>query len=119
MNKRKIIGQYGEDIASKYLIRNNYEIIERNRKISYQEIDIIAKIKQEIVFVEVKTRTLGQSGGAEESINTNKVKNIKKAIGAYVYENSIDIDKARFDVIVVNINKINKVANIKHYIAIF
>ena len=52
------IGKKGEDLAVKFLKKKSYKIIERNfRAGKYGEIDIIAKDKDELVFVEVKTKT--------------------------------------------------------------
>ncbi len=119
MNYKQRIGFFGEKLAGKYLMNKGYKIIERNKKLSYQEIDIIANIKNKIVFIEVKTRTNNKSGFAEEAINRNKIKNIKKAIASYVYLEKLNLDNAQFDVIVVNIDKLNKVAKIKHYLKIF
>ena len=119
MNYKQKVGKFGEDVATQYLKRKGYNIIERNKKISYQEIDIIASIKGETIFIEVKTRTNDSSGFAEEAINKKKVKNMKKAIASYIYLKKLDLDRAQFDVIVVNINKVNKTAKIKHYLKIF
>ena len=56
MNNREF-GNKGEDLACDYLVKNGYEIIERNKHFSkFCEIDIIAKFKNKFVFVEVKTR---------------------------------------------------------------
>ncbi len=119
MNYKQRVGSFGEGLASEYLLKKGYRIIGRNIKISYQEIDIIANIKNKTVFVEVKTRTGDMAGFAEEAINRKKVKNLKKAIGSYVYLKKLNIDNARFDVIIVNIDKLRKVAKIKHYLNIF
>lgn len=119
MTYRQIVGKFGEDLAVQHLLKKGYKIIERNKKISYQEIDIIANIKNKTVFIEVKTRTNNSSGFAEEAINRNKVKNMKKAIASYVYLKKLNLDRAQFDVIVVNIDKLNKIAKIKHYLKIF
>ena len=51
------IGIIGEGIAANYLKSINYEILDRNFNCKQGEIDIIAKDKEEYVFVEVKTRT--------------------------------------------------------------
>jgi len=119
MNYKQKVGQFGESLATQYLLKKGYAIIERNKRISYQEIDIVAKIKDKTVFIEVKTRTNDSSGFAEEAINKNKVRNMKKAIASYVYLKKLDLDRAQFDVIVVKIDKLNKVAKIKHYLKIF
>lgn len=52
------IGRLGEKLAVKFLKKEGYRIIERNRHESHNEIDMIAKTKTDIVFVEVKTRTV-------------------------------------------------------------
>ena len=54
-NKEK--GDLGEVIALKYLIKSGAEILERNYKIKTGEIDIIAKVDNELVFIEVKSRS--------------------------------------------------------------
>ena len=54
-NKRDI-GKEGEDIAAKYLAEKGFEIVARNYHYSHGEIDIIAKDKQQLVFIEVKCR---------------------------------------------------------------
>lgn len=57
MYKSHELGLQGENIATRYLIQNNYVIVERNFNCYFGEIDIIAKDKNEFVFIEVKTRT--------------------------------------------------------------
>lgn len=56
LNGKKNFGKLGENIAAEYLKRKGYSIIARNFYCKMGEIDIIAKEKHEIVFVEVKTR---------------------------------------------------------------
>ena len=52
------IGRLGENLAAKYLRKNNYKIIEANKHQSHNEIDLIVADKNYIVFVEVKTRSV-------------------------------------------------------------
>ena len=49
-SKKKLVGDFGEKIAKDYLIRNQYNIIDKNIKIHYKEIDIIASKNNFIVF---------------------------------------------------------------------
>lgn len=78
MNNRKL-GDAGEDLACRYLEKNGYEILERNKHYSrFCEIDIIAKNKNTIVFVEVKTRKTDGFGVPFEAITKTKYENIKK-----------------------------------------
>ena len=61
-------GAVGEDLARRYLERNGYEILDTNIKFSRVcELDIIAKIKKTIVFVEVKTRKTDAFGTPAEA----------------------------------------------------
>ena len=95
------LGRKGEDIAYKYLVNNNYEIIERNFKCKQGEIDIIAKENDEIVFIEVKTRSNVACGRPSEAVNQAKQKHIKRANKYYTYLNKLDNCYIRIDVIEV------------------
>jgi len=119
MNYRKKVGEFGEKIAINYLKSKGYSIIGKNVKISFKEIDIIAKIKEKIVFFEVKTRTSKKLGAADEAISSKKINNLKKAIGFYIAENKIKANNIRLDFIAINIDKYKKIANIKHFEDIF
>ncbi len=89
MNNREF-GNKGEDIACEYLIKNGYEIVDRNVHFSkFCEIDIIAKLKNKIVFVEVKTRKNEDFGSPLEAITKNKYNNIKTGVYSYVQGHNI------------------------------
>ena len=70
-NKEK--GDLGEVIALKYLIKSGAEILERNYKIKTGEIDIIAKVDNELVFIEVKSRSNTRYGYPAEAVNYKKI----------------------------------------------
>ena len=77
MNNREF-GNKGEDLACEYLIKNGYKILERNKHFSKLcEIDIIAKLKDKVVFVEVKTRKSNAFGSPMEAITKTKYHKIK------------------------------------------
>ena len=95
------LGQNGEEIAEKFLIKQGYKILERNRHFSrYCEIDIIALDKDTLVFVEVKTRKTEICGHPLEAITQTKYKNIRTGLSLYLQENS-NYKKFRIDVISV------------------
>ncbi|MBQ9314567.1 MAG: YraN family protein [Clostridia bacterium] len=97
--ENKITGRIGEDFACQYLEKNHYQIIERNF-VSYQgEIDIIALEDNEIVFIEVKTRTQTLCGLPSESVNKSKKKQLYKVAEYFLYANNLLNAKVRFDVI--------------------
>lgn len=89
MNKREF-GNKGEDIACRYLEKNGYQILERNKHYSrFCEIDIIAKLKNKIIFVEVKTRKTNAFGSPFEAITKTKYNNIKTGVLNYISEHNI------------------------------
>ena len=96
----KNTGQQGEDIAAKYLTEKGYKIISRNVRFSKEcEIDIIAKDKNETVFVEVKTRKSLNTGHPFEAINRRKIEKIY--LGILKYTNEKKIKDWRIDAVAV------------------
>ncbi len=101
MYERHILGQSGENIACEYLIENGYRLIMKNFKCRQGEIDIIAKDKNEFVFIEVKTRSNLNYGVPAEAVHSEKKKHIFDATKYFVYKNKLDNELIRFDVIEV------------------
>ena len=96
---KKQFGNIGEEISSKYLEKIGYKIIKRNFSCRQGEIDIIAKDKNEYVFVEVKTRRNIVFGIPREAVNDNKQKHIFKSTKYYLHIHGLDNAYVRFDVI--------------------
>lgn len=78
------VGNKGEDIACWYLKKQGYKILERNFRIRGGEIDIVAKDKDFLVFVEVKTRYSHEYGLPVESITPWKIKYLLKTAKFYL-----------------------------------
>ena len=112
---RQEIGKWGENLACKYLEKNEYKVIERNFSCYQGEIDIIAKdLKQnQLVFVEVKTRSNFKYGNPADSVDKNKQEHMKKAIQYYLFKNKIVNAPIRLDVIEVYIMQKCKINHIK------
>lgn len=102
MNNQSI-GKLGEDYAHKYLIAHNYQIIQRNYHTRYGEIDLITKLGDNIVFIEVKTRTSNFFGTASESITNYKRQNLIKT--ALKYLQTENFSSWRIDLITVELRK--------------
>ena len=86
----KVVGNAGEDLACRYLEKQGYQILERNKHYSrFCEIDIIAKYKNTIVFVEVKTRKTDAFGAPSEAITKTKYENLRKGVQFYLAENNV------------------------------
>lgn len=79
MNAKQQLGKIGENLASEYLEKQGYLILERNFACRQGEIDIIAKDEKEFVFVEVKTRRSLKFGYPAEAVTNIKRKHMQKA----------------------------------------
>lgn len=103
MNEKQIEGKMGEEEATKYLENEGYKIICNNFRCMQGEIDIIAKDKKELVFIEVKTRTNKKYGEAKEAVDRTKKTHIYKAAGYFLYKYKLESTFVRLDVIEVYI----------------
>jgi putative endonuclease len=90
MKHNQRIGKWGEDVSVEYLTQNGYEIVGRNARTPYGEIDILAKRGAITIFVEVKTRTSNKMGLPEESITAKKREHMIYCAEHYAMENEID-----------------------------
>lgn len=111
MAKHNELGDEGEMAAVRFLSNKGYVILERNWRENHHEIDIIALDGEEIVFVEVKTRSDIVFGRPEDAITPRKISMLIKAADHYLRMNHIDYD-ARFDVIAMSKGS---TPYIKHY----
>lgn len=104
------LGKEGEVLASDYLKKNNFSILNKNwRSGRYGEIDLIANDENtnELVFIEVKSRSTS-TDDAKELVTKNKQKQLYKLAKSYLYSNNKENCSCRFDVIAVRINKNGK-----------
>jgi len=110
-NKRKV-GHAFETKAVEYLTKNGYQIIKRNFYSTYGELDIIAKEKNTLVFIEVKGRNSLKFGNPEESISPKKIQSLIKTAEYFLYTHpDIEFDEIRFDIISIIKNNIKHIKN--------
>ena len=107
-------GRLGETIAKKYLQAKGYDIIAQNYKTKYAEIDLIARHKGILVFVEVRTKIKEQFGTPEESVNRNKMNKLIKNAQSYAAMKDYDREY-RIDLICVVLDENKKVKRTSHY----
>jgi putative endonuclease len=106
------LGHIGEQLAIDYLSRKGYTILERNYVFDKAEIDIIAKMADQIVVVEVKTRNSDFFGDPQDFVSKGKIKLLVKAANEYIISNDIDLE-VRFDII--SVLKNNTVEKVVHF----
>ena len=104
MTKERIdLGKIGEDLALRKVKRLGYKVVAKNYRCPLGEIDLIAKDRGCLVFVEIKTRKGRSVGYAKEAVDERKRRQISKVALAYMKSNDCMDVKARFDVIAINI----------------
>jgi putative endonuclease len=119
LKNTQTIGVWGENMARNWLLKRGYKIIGQNERLGHKEIDLIATLGPETVFIEVKTRVAGSLALAEEQLNHQKIKKLKSALCAYCIKNKISLASARLDLITINVNRGQKMAKVSHFKNIF
>ncbi len=112
LSKRQI-GAIGEDLAAAAMEESGYTIIERNFRCRYGEIDVIARMGDTIVFVEVKTRRNRCCGFPEESVDYRKQRKLRFLAEYYLAKNYHLPRNFRFDVYAVRLDKINRLESVR------
>lgn len=90
MKHNQRIGKWGEDAAAAYLAERGYEVVARNARTPYGEIDIVARQADITIFVEVKTRTSNKMGLPEDAVTLRKQAHMLACAEHYAAENAID-----------------------------
>ncbi|OYU96349.1 MAG: endonuclease [Bacteroidetes bacterium B1(2017)] len=94
-------GRLGEEMAAEYLVKNGYQILEKNYRFGRVEIDLICCKNKLYVFVEVKCRHTALVH-PELAVDFSKQRNIARAASTYLHKYNI-VDPIRFDIIAINI----------------
>ncbi len=103
--EKKELGKKGEEVALRFLKKRGYRIVEKNYVCKMGEMDIIAKEKDTLVFVEVKTRTSTFFGPPQLAVNSRKQRQLSKVALNYLNEKRLKDVKARFDVVAILIGQ--------------
>lgn len=124
--QKQVVGGLGEDIASKFLVNKGFEIVERNYRKKFGEIDIVSRKEEIIHFVEVKTVSrdnlkdpISQAEHKdtfrpEDNVHLWKIKRLSRAIQVYLAEHKLGEETCwQFDVVTVLLDVKNKIARVK------
>ena len=104
-------GKKCEKLVCDYLKKKKYKILEMNYANAIGEIDIIAKDKNTIVFVEVKFRQSAAYGYPMEAVDVRKQNKIRRVAAIYLKKNSLFDEAIRFDVLSVLGEEITHIEN--------
>jgi putative endonuclease len=100
MAEHNKLGDLGEELAVEHLVKNGYDILERNYTYQKAEVDIIAQKGNTLVVVEVKTRSTTDFGNPQDFLKPKQIKRLVMAVDAYINENDLDV-QVRFDIIAI------------------
>ncbi|OEU70006.1 MAG: YraN family protein [Desulfuromonadales bacterium C00003093] len=112
-HERQTLGRWGEEQAAVYLRKQGLKILARNYRAPVGEIDIIARSKRELLFIEVKTRRGTGFGLPQEAVGPRKQKQIIRTAQWYLKQVKIGNLQPRFDVVAI-LCKSDNSAEINH-----
>ena len=112
---RRAIGTEYETLACEYLTRHGYQILCRNFRCRQGEIDIIARDRDYLVFIEVKYRRDEHEGDPAEAVDYRKQKKISRVAEYYCWKKQKLNQPCRFDVICVLGQEIRHIVNAFDY----
>ncbi|NLX18869.1 MAG: YraN family protein [Desulfobulbus sp.] len=108
------VGRYGEELALRFLKRQGYQIVARNYRKAFGEVDIIAQFKETLVFVEVKTRQSARFGTPFEAVGFRKQRQLSRIAQDYLqFHGSVEVS-ARFDVVAVRLDRDGNLIDVNH-----
>lgn len=103
--RRRDTGIRGEKLAGEFLKKRGYRILETNYRCPQGEIDIIARHKDYLVFIEVRTKRSREYGSPEESITPAKKDRVRAVAFHYLQAHSNLPELWRIDVVAVELNQ--------------
>ena len=111
--KRRDTGILGEKLAKDFLKKRGYRIWETNYRCPEGEVDIIAKHKDFLVFIEVRTKKSPEFGSPEESITATKKERLRAVASHYQQTHDNLPPLWRIDVVAVELNQRGKPSRIE------
>jgi putative endonuclease len=100
---RRQLGDAGEDLAAAALKKQGYKILERNYTTPLGEIDLIARHRGELVFIEVKTRKSLRFGEPQDAVSPPKQARLRKLADYYLMQKRLGEPPVRFDVVGITV----------------
>lgn len=113
---KRSLGGFGERIAADYLARRGYTIIDRNWRCSLGEIDLVARMGDQVVFIEVRTRRdVDGAFAPEESLGRAKRRRLVQLAQSYVEAAAIPAEQLwRIDLIALRIDLVGRLVALNH-----
>ncbi|MBI4610920.1 MAG: YraN family protein [Candidatus Rokubacteria bacterium] len=114
MDWRRVVGRRGEAEAARFLKQRGFVILEQNVRSRLGEIDLVARDRGTVVFVEVKARRAGQGDPPEAAVTPRKQGRLGRLAQGYLKAKGLGEARCRFDVVAVTLDRDASVAAIRH-----
>jgi putative endonuclease len=113
---RRHLGDLGEQLALEHLQRMGYELVARNHRTRFGELDLVVRDRRALVFVEVKTRRATRPGRAFENLHEAKRLQVRRMAGTYLAEvgDRPHLAEIRFDAVGVTIDPRGRLVSLEH-----
>jgi putative endonuclease len=111
---RIALGQRGEDLAEQFLRRAGFKIVARHYSTPVGELDLIARDKDTVVFVEVKTRSDQRLADPHEAVGPTKQRRMTRAARWFLRQQRCEDRPCRFDIVSVVVPEGGR-ATIEHF----
>ena len=118
MAAKDALGRRGEAIAARHLVRSGLTIVERNWRCPQGEIDLVARDRDELVFVEVKTRSSVAYGHPLEAITPRKLARLRRLAGAWCLAHPDERASIRIDAVAVIAPRVGEI-EVEHLAGVF
>ena len=121
-DRRSQLGRLGEQLAAEHLVRRGFQIVERNYRTRWGELDIVAFDGQTLAFCEVKTRRASTVGGSPlgvsplDAVRMPKRNQVRKMAGRWLIERTDrpHADTLRFDAIGITLDRRGRLVSLEH-----
>jgi putative endonuclease len=113
------VGRLGERLAEEHLLEQGAQLLERNYRIDYGEVDLLFRDEDELVAVEVKTRDVEDLEQPEEAVRWDQLRRIARAMATYAADEDLLDAPWRIDVVVIVIQSDGSVLRLDHLRSVY
>ncbi len=117
MSRQRVeTGGRNEDLVVQRLVAGGYQIIARNWRVRGGELDVVALQGDELVFVEVRSRSAVASGNASETVDTRKLQHLMRAAARFIERHPEHEDRIwRVDLVAITLDRSGEMIGYEHY----
>jgi putative endonuclease len=113
------LGRFGEMLAETYLVKVGARVLARNYRSDPGEIDLVVEEDNELVAVEVKTRTALDLEAPEEAITGWKLRRMARGLETFALENDFEERHWRLDVVAIELDLDGSVLRLDHLRSVY